>query len=185
MSNDYIQKHQTEIEKAIDHFQTELASLKTGRANPSLVENIFVESYGTKTPLIQLASISVPEARTINVEPWDKNLLKDIEKAINSVQLGLNAVIDGNIIRINIPQMTEEDRLKLVKILKEKLEHAKVSLRSIREKIKEEIVEAQKNNQLTEDDKYQFIKDLDEAIEEWNKKLIEVAEKKEKDIVTV
>lgn len=185
MANQFIKNHEAEVEEAFEHFKKEMSALRTGRANPALVENLLVESYGAKTPLLQLASISVPEPRTISIDPWDKNLLKDIEKAINISDTGLKAVVDGKIIRINLPQMTQEDREKLVKVLKEKLEHAKVSVRSIREKIKEEIVEAEKKKELTEDDKFDFLKQLDDEIEEWNKKLNEMAQNKEKEIMTV
>lgn len=185
MSNNYIKTHQPEVDKTIEHFKTEIASLRTGRANPALVENIFVEAYGVKTPLIQLASISVPEARTINIEPWDKNLVKDVEKGINVANLGFQAVVDGNLIRITMPQMTQEDREKLVKILKEKHEATKISIRNIREKIKEEIVAAEKNKDLTEDDRYNFVEELDKEIENWNKKLNEIAENKEAEIMKI
>jgi len=185
MPNEFIKKHQEEIDKAIEHFKSEVASLRTGRANPAMVENVFIEAYGAKTPLIQLASISVPEARTIRIEPWDKSIIKDIEKGINAADLGVQAVIDGNIIRINIPAMTEESRQELIKLLKERHERAKIAIRNIREDIKEAIVEAERKNELTEDDKYNYVEELDKAIEDWNSKLNELAEAKEKEIMTV
>lgn len=185
MANQFIQKKQADVEAAIEHFKSELSSLRTGRANPSLVQNILIDCYGVKTPLLQLASITTPEARQIKIEPWDKNLLKSIEKGISEANLGLQAVIEGNFLRITIPMMTEEDRLKLVKILNEKLEAAKISMRSIREKIKESILIAEKNKEITEDERYDFVEELDKAIGEWNKKLIEIAQAKEKEIMTI
>ena len=185
MPNEFIKKHQEEIDKTIEHFKAEIAALRTGRANPAMVENVFVEAYGAKTPLIQLASISVPEARTIRIEPWDKNIIKDIEKGINEANLGVQAVVDGNIIRINIPALTEESRQELIKLLRERHERAKIAIRNIREDIKEALIEAERNNELTEDDKYKFVEELDKATEDWNTKLNELAEAKEKEILTV
>lgn len=183
--NDYIKRHLDDVNKATEHFRLEIGGLRTGRANPALVEGIQVEVYGARTPLIQVASITVPEARVIRIEPWDKSIIKDVEKGINEANLGIQAVVDGNIVRITIPQMTEENRRDLVKILKEKLETAKVTMRSIREDIREEIITAEKNKSLTEDDKFSYLKQLDEEIDKWNKKLIELAEAKEKEIMTI
>ncbi|PIR93641.1 ribosome recycling factor [Candidatus Falkowbacteria bacterium CG10_big_fil_rev_8_21_14_0_10_39_11] len=185
MANKYIAQHQADVDKSIEHFKEDAASLRTGRANPALVENIQVESYGTMTPLKQVSSISVPESRVLVIEPWDKSILKAIEKAIGNANLGFQGVVDGTIVRITLPQMTEDNRTDLVKILKDKLEAAKVSVRSIREKIKEEIVKAEKNKELTEDDKFDFLKELDREIEVWNKKLDDFGDAKEKEIMTV
>lgn len=185
MANQYITRHQGEIDKAIEYFKEDVAVLSTGRANPALVEKVQVESYGVKTPLRQLASISVPEPKQLRIEPWDKNLLKEIEKAVNESNLGFQAVVDGDIVRITLPQMTEENRKDLIKILKDKLEHAKVSIRSIREKTKEAIVAAEKNKELTEDDKFDFLKELDKEVETWNKRIDDIGEAKEKEILTV
>jgi len=183
--NAFITKHQGEIDKSFDHFKSELSSLHTGRANPALVEDLQVESYGTMTPLKQISSISVPEPRVIRIEPWDKGILKEIEKAISNANMGFQGVVDGTIVRITLPQMTEENRLNLVKILKDKFETARVSVRSIRETIREEIVNAEKAKELTEDDKFDFLKQLDAEIEKWNKQLTEMVDKKEKEITTI
>jgi ribosome recycling factor len=185
MANQFIQKHQSDVNSAIEHFKTDIGSLRTGRANPALVQNVMVDCYGVKTPLMQLASISTPEPKQIKIEPWDKNLLKSIEKGISEANLGFAAVIEGNFLRITISQMTEEDRLKLVKILNEKLEAAKISMRSVREKIKDAILAGEKNKEIAEDDRYKFVDELDKEIGEWNKQLIEIAQKKEKEIMTV
>ena len=185
MANQFIQKHQADVDSAIEHFKTDISSLRTGRANPGIMQNVQVDCYGVKTPLMQLASITTPEPRQIKIEPWDKNLLKSIEKGISEANLGLQAIVESNFLRITVPMMTEEDRLKLVKILNEKLEAAKISMRSIREKVKDTILTAEKNKEIAEDARYQFVEELDKEIGNWNKQLIEIAQKKEKEIMTV
>jgi ribosome recycling factor len=185
MANQYIKNHQEEVDKAIEHLKSEIAGLRTGRANPAMVENLHVEVYGAKTPLIQVASISVPEARVLKIEPWDKSLVKDIEKAINTADIGIQATVDGTTIRIIIPQMTEENRKDLVKLLKERHERARISVRSIRDKVKEEILAAEKANELTEDDRYQYLEELDKQVTEWNKSIDALVDAKENEIMTV
>ncbi len=183
--NSYIVKHQESVTKAIEHFKDECNGLRTGRANPNMVEKILVESYGSKMPLNQLASISIPEPRVIRIEPWDKSITKAIEIAINESDMGVKASVDGNVVRINIPMMTEENRQDLVKLLRERLEESKIALRSIRENIREEIISAEKNKELTEDDKFDYLKELDKEIEGWNKTVQDIAEAKDKEIMTV
>ncbi|OGF31231.1 ribosome recycling factor [Candidatus Falkowbacteria bacterium RIFOXYD2_FULL_35_9] len=183
--NQYLKNIQPEVDKTIEHFKQELSSIRTGRANPTMIERVNVIAYGTPTPLMQLASIAVPEARSMRVEPWDKSLTKEIEKALVSADLGVSVSIDGSVVRVTMPLMTEENRRDLIKILKEKLEHTRISIRSIREKTKEDIVSAEKNKQITEDDKFDFQKELDKEVENWNKKLNDMAEAKEKEVMTV
>ena len=183
--NEYITKHEDDFLKAKEHFEKELQNIRAGRANPSMIEDIQVDSYGVKTPLKQLGSIGVQEARTMVVEPWDKNLLKDIEKAIIQADLGVSVQGESTLVRVSVPQMTEENRKDMVKVMNEKLEAAKVAVRSIREKVKEEIVEAEKNNELTEDDKFTFVKELDEKTQTETKELQEIGDAKEKEIITV
>jgi ribosome recycling factor len=185
MANQFITKHVEEVNKTIEHYKDDIATLRTGRANPGLVEMIHVDAYGSKMPIMQLASVSIPEPRIIRIEPWDKTLLKAVEKAITDANLGVSASVDGNIVRVTIPMMTEENRLELVKLLKGKTEDAKVALRSIREKIRESIMNAEKNNEITEDDKFDFLKELDKEIEAWNNKVAEFFAVKEKEILTV
>jgi len=185
MPNEFITKHEEDFDKAIEHFKSELNNLRVGRANPSVLENILVDAYGVKTPIKQMASISVPEARCMTVEPWDKNLLKDVEKAIIQAELGLSVTGESSRVRVTVSQMTEENRKDIVKSLNEKLEAAKVAVRSVREKIKEEIVDAEKNKAITEDDKYDYVKELDEKTQELTKKLQEMAEAKENEIMSI
>ena len=134
-----ISSHKPSYDKIIDHFQTEIAGIKTGRANPVIVENIMVEAYGAMTPLLQLASISVPQPRTIVIQPWDKTVAQAIEKAIVNSNIGLSPVAESGVVRLNIPPLTEEDRANLVKLLKTKTEDARIAIRGLRDKIKNEI----------------------------------------------
>ncbi|RJR32114.1 ribosome recycling factor [Candidatus Parcubacteria bacterium] len=180
-----IENFSKEFGQAIDFLKNEIAQIRTGRANPAMVENILIESYGTKTPLKQLSSISVPEARTIIIQPWDKNILKDVEKSIITARLNLSPAVDGGAIRLNIPPLTEENRKELVKMVGEKVEKTKISLRQIRDKIKDQILKEEKNKQITEDDRYDLIKDLDDTIKEYNEKVDNLGAEKEKEIMTI
>lgn len=183
--NEYIIKHEEEFKKAIEHFRHELSNLRAGRANPSMIEDVLVDAYGVKTPIKQLGSITVPEPRCMTVEPWDKSLLKEIEKALTYADLGFGIQGESTIVRVTVPQMTEENRKDLVKKLNEKLEAAKVAVRSVREKVKEEILAGEKAKEITEDDRYQFVEELDKKVGEMNKELQAMAEGKEKEIMTV
>lgn len=185
MSNEFLSKYQADFDSAVDHFKKELSNLRTGRANPSMVEDILVESYGVKTPIKQLGTIGVPEARSLTIEPWDKNLLKEIEKALTYADLGVGIKVDSTLVRVTVPQMTEENRKKLVKMMGEKLEEAKIAVRSVREKVKEEIVRAEKDGNITEDDRYDYVDELDKRVGELNKQFQELSDKKEQEILTV
>lgn len=183
--NEYITKHQEDFDKTIEHFKNELNNLRVGRANPSTIEGLLVDSYGVKTPLVQISSIAVPDARSMTVEPWDKNLLKEIEKALTVADLGYSISVESTLVRVTVPQMTEDTRKEIVKTLNEKLEASKVAVRAVREKVKEEITEAQKNKELTDDDKFDFVKELDEKTQELTKQLQEMGDGKEKEIMSV
>ena len=134
--NQYIKIKQADFIKAIDFFKKDITSLRTGRANPAMLDGLYVEAYGVKTALAGLASISVPEARSIVISPWDKTITKDIAKAITAADLGINPVNEGDKIRLVVPQLTEENRKELVKKLNEKMETARVAFRKIRVQIK-------------------------------------------------
>lgn len=185
MQNEFVQKFQPEFEKAIEHFKKELTGMRVGRANPAMIENVLVEAYGVKTPIMQVASIGVPEPRCLTVEPWDKNLIKDVEKALNYANLGLSIVAEKTLVRVIVPQMTEDNRKTMVKQLNEKLESAKGALRSIRDHAREEIVAEEKAKNITEDDKYVSMSELDKKVSELTNKLKEITEQKEKEIMLV
>ena len=183
--NQFMQKYDAEFNGVVDHYKQELGGIRAGRANPAMVENILADMYGVKTPIKQMASIGVQEARTMVIQPWDKNLIKEIEKAITMANLGLSVSSEALLVRVTVPQMTEENRKDLIKIMNEKLEAAKVSLRGVREKVKEEIVEAQKGSDITEDDRYQYVEEMEKKVAELNKVLQDLTESKEKEIMSV
>ncbi len=183
--NQFILQNKGEFDNAIEHLKKELGSLRTGRAQSALVENMLVEAYGSRQVLKQLASISIPEPRSISIEPWDKSIIKEVEKALQMSNLGLSIVNVGNKIFAKVPMMTEENRKELLKVLGQKLEAAKISIRQIRDKTKEAILKAEKDNGITQDDRYQYLADLDNYISDLNKKSQEICEEKEKEIMTI
>ena len=185
MVKDLIDKKKGDFEKAIEHYKEELGQLRTGRANVSLVDSLSVEYYGSKSPLKQVASISTPEPRTIVIAPWDKDCLVNIEKAVRESQLNLNPMNDGQVIRINIPPLTEERRKELVKVLNQKSEEARVSVRKTREAIWEEIQTLEESGKIGEDDKFSGKDRLQKVVDEYNSRIEEIREKKEGEIMTI
>jgi ribosome recycling factor len=183
--NTYIEAKKEDFVKAIDFFTKEIATLRTGRANPNMLEGVFVDAYGTKTPLNGVASINVPDGQSILVTPWDKGVIKEVEKAIVMAELGVGVVNEGDKVRLNIPKMTEENRRDLVKKLNEKLEHSRIQVRQIRDDIKTSIEQAEKDKEITEDDKFRFLKELEEEVARQNEALKEKRDKKEADIMTI
>lgn len=185
MYKEIISKKKPELEKSIEHFKEELGQLRTGRASVSMVENLQVDYYGAKSPLKQVANISIPEARTIVIAPWDKDNLVIIEKALRESQLNFNPNNDGQVIRINIPALTEERRKDLVKVLNQKSEDARIAVRKQRENAWEEIQESEKAGLMGEDDKFAGKDDLQKVVDEYNKKIEEIRAKKEEEILTI
>ena len=180
-----LENHRSEFESTVNHFKEELASVRTGRATPALVENILIEAYGTKTPLRQLASINTPDSRTLMVDPWDKSVIKEIEKDLNEASLGFSVTNEGKNLRLTIATLTEETRNDLIKALNQKAENTRKNVRGLRDKIKEEIQEAEKDKEITEDDRYKLQKDLDELTNSYNVKIKEMVEKKEIEVKTI
>jgi len=185
MHQEIIKNKQSEFEKAVEYFKIETGKLRTGRASAALVENLLVDYYGNKTPLKQVASINIPEPRLIVIQPWDTDSLANIEAAIKMSDLNLNPNNDGKVIRINIPSLNEERREELVKGLNKKAEEARISIRSIREDIWEEIQEMEKAGKITEDDKFQGKEKLQESVDDYNKQVEDIRERKEKEIMTI
>ena len=183
--NTYLQNKQNELTAATDHYKKDLATLRTGRANPALLDGVSVEAYGVKSPLNSLGNVSVVDARCLTIAPWDKSVLKDIEKGIIEANLGLGVVNEGDKIRLTIPQMTEENRKELVKKANEKMEKAKIAVRQIREEIKKAIDEAEGEKEINEDDKFRFLKELDEEVATRNEEIKELRDKKEKEIMEI
>ncbi len=141
----------TKMKKAIEALNNELGTIRTGRASPALVEHIKVDYHGVLTPLIQLASISVPESKTIAIHPWDRSIINNIDKAILKSELGLNPTNDGTNIRITIPALTEERRKDLIKIIHKRLEESRIHIRNVRREIVDELKQAEKNKQISQD----------------------------------
>jgi len=173
------------FEKALDFLRQEISSLRTGRATPALVEDIFVEAYGTKQPLKAVASISVADAKTINVDPWDKGLVQAVETAIRNSDLGISPVNDGKLIRLPLPDLNAERRQELIKVLHKKLEQARIALRKIREDVRAEIDKQEKVKTISEDEKFNEQDDLEMIVKDFNDKVRVIGEDKEKEITTI
>ena len=180
-----MQKTESKMSKAIAALEADYASVRAGRANPAILDKVTVEYYGVQTPLAQVGTISVPEARTIIIQPWDAGILKDIERAILSSDIGINPNNDGRVIRLNFPPLTEERRKELKKSISKRGEEAKVAVRNIRRDSIDEFKKQKKNNEITEDD----LKDLEEKVQKITDKYIEKIDKmvevKTKEIMTV
>ena len=185
MIKELIDKKKADFEKAVEYFKEELSQLRTGRASTSLVESLMVEYYGSTSPLKQVASINVPEPRTVVISPWDKDCLVNIEKAVRESQLNLNPMNDGQVIRINIPALTEERRKELVKLLNQKAEDARVSVRKNREALWDEIQKLEQDGKIGEDDKFAGKEKLQKVVDEYNGKIEEIRDKKEQEIMTI
>ncbi len=180
-----IDEYRADFQNVIDHYQKELQSLRTGRASAALVDSIHVDVYGQSMDLKSIASITTPDAKTLQIEPWDKTVVKEIEKALVDASLGMQPNVAGTVIRLIMPPMTEENRKNLAKILHQKEEVAKVSIRNIREKIKGEIQGQEKAKEISEDEKRRQLEHLDKTVAEWNGKVEKLTQEKEKDILTV
>ncbi|MFH1426661.1 MAG: ribosome recycling factor [Candidatus Kerfeldbacteria bacterium] len=171
--------------KAIENLKTELAGLRTSQATPTLVERITVDAYGSPMQLQELASISAPEPQLLVVQPWDKNQMKAIESALSDSDLGINPVVDGEIIRIAFPPLTEEKRTEMVKVMNDKVEDARIAVRKIREEHLKNLKKLQKDGDLSEDDYFRQEKEVQDTVDSVNNTIKEVAEAKEKELMTV
>ncbi len=177
-----LKEEEKKMEGAIKAFKDELGKLRTGRASLSLLDGIYINYYGNKTPLNQVASLSVPDSKTIAIQPWETKFITDIEKAISVSDLGLSPVNDGRVIRIILPPLTEERRLELVKRLKKMAEQAKVVIRNIRRNCNEDLKKLEKNKEITEDELRKSLDEVQKITDLFIVKVDEVAGKKEKEI---
>ncbi|MGX1901683.1 ribosome recycling factor [Thermolongibacillus altinsuensis] len=173
------------MDKAVQAFTRELATIRAGRANPALLEKLTVDYYGMPTPIIQLASIQVPEARLLVIQPYDKSIIKEIEKAILSSDLGLTPSNDGSVIRITIPPLTEERRRELVKLVKKYAEEAKVAVRNIRRDANDELKKMEKNGEITEDELRGYTDDIQKLTDDHIAKIDAITKDKEKEVMEV
>ena len=173
------------MDKSLEHLGEEFGSVRAGRANAKVLDRITVEYYGSETPLAGVASISSPDARTLVVQPWDTKLLRDIEKAIQMSDLGINPQNDGRVIRLIFPQLTEERRKELTKQVKKYGEEAKVSVRNVRRDAVDKMKKQQKASEITEDDYKIAEKDIQKLTDDFTKKVDDVIGKKEKELMAV
>ncbi len=177
-----INKIKPELDKVIVFLERELLKIRTGRATPSLVEDIEVDCFGQKFPLKQLAAISAPEFRQLLIQPWDKSYLEPIEKAISKSSMGASPVVDKDLIRLFLPPMNEDYRKSLLRILSEKQEDAKKTIRRWREQIWSEIQDGFRKGEIREDDKFKAKDKLQDLMDEYNQKIEEIRKRKEKEI---
>ena len=171
--------------KALEHVQEEFDAVRAGRANPKVLDRITVEYYGSETALNGVATISTPDARTLVIQPWDTKLLKDIQKAIQISDLGINPQNDGRVIRLVFPQLTEERRKDLVKQVKKYAEEAKVAMRNIRRDGMDYVKKLKKNSEITEDDQKKAEKDLQDLLDKMIKKVDDALAVKEKELMAI
>ena len=181
VKNNFVDKSK----KTISSFVDQLKKIRTGRASSNIVESVMVDYYGALTPLSQTASVSVPEARVILIQPWDKTMIKNIEKAILKAELGFNPSNDGNVIRINIPPLTEETRKELVKGAKNVAEQARVSIRNLRRDSNEHLKKLLKDHTITEDMEKQGLADIQKMTDNYIKEIDTILDKKEKEILEI
>jgi ribosome recycling factor len=182
MYREIIDKIKPECEKAIGFLDRELRKIRTGKASVALIEDISVECFGQRFPLRQLATISVPEPRQILIQPWDKSYIEGIFKALGGSNIGTIPVIEGNLIRINLPPLSEEFRENLIKLISEKQESTRKTIRHWREVAWDEIQEKFKEGKVREDDKFLAKEELQDLVDEYNEKIKEMIEKKKKEI---
>jgi ribosome recycling factor len=185
MPKQVIANAKEKMKKAIQAYTRELASIRAGRASASLLDRITVDYYGAPTPVNQLAGISTPEARLLVIQPYDKSILGEIEKAILKSDLGLNPSNDGSIIRIAIPQLTEERRKELAKVVKKESEEAKVAIRNIRRDANDDLKKLEKNGEITEDALRGYADDIQKITDEHISKIDQITKDKEKEIMEV
>ncbi len=185
MIQELIKEAEPKFQKSVEVMEEELAALHTGRASVSLVDSIMVDVYGTKSPIKAVANISIPEPRSILIQPWDKSNISQIESAIRDSDMKLNPVNTGENIRINLPELTEERRQEFVKIAKEKAENAKISVRNVRGDVLNAIKKAKADGKIGEDDMYYGEEQLQKVVDTYNGKIEESLSRKEKELLTI
>jgi len=179
---DLINKIKPELDKVINFLDRELQKIRAGRATPALVEDVIVECFGQKYPLKQLAAISTPEPKQILIQPWDKSYTEAITKALETTGTGANPIVDKDLIRINLPPLSEEFRKDLLHLISEKQEEARITVRRWREGAWDEIQERFREGEIREDDKFRAKDELQELVDEYNEKIEEIGERKKKEI---
>ncbi|EKD63663.1 MAG: hypothetical protein ACD_51C00231G0006 [uncultured bacterium] len=181
----YITSAKAEFEKAMTHLKDEYGKLQVGRAHPGLVEGLLVDAYGISQPLKAVASVTIPDAKTIQITPWDRSVISSVEKAIRESNLGLNPVNNGAGVILNIPPLTEERRVELSKVVKKLAEEAKIAIRNSRQTAHSKFKELEGAKQITEDEKFGAEADLQKVVDEYNKKIDEQEKVKVEQIMKI
>ena len=185
MIQDSINQHKEQFEKVMDRFHHELSSVRTGRANPALLSTVTVESYGSKMPLQQVANITVSDAKTLTISPWDKGQIQAIEKGIMEANLGFTPGNDGQVVRITLPMLTEDRRKEMVKLVGQIAEQARIGVRQVREDIIKSVKRMETDGDATKDDVASAQKKVQSIIDDYNSQIKNISEEKEKELMTV
>ncbi len=180
-----LESMQERMEKVIDNLEMNYSEIRAGRANPAILNRVSVEYYGVPTPINQVASVSVPEARLIVIQPWDRSILSQIEKAIEKADIGIHPMNDGQVIRLSFPELTEERRKEIVKDVKKTAEEAKVAARNVRRDEMDEAKAKLKNKEISEDEEKSLEDKIQKETDKYVAKIDEIADKKEKEIMSV
>ncbi len=178
-------KTKEKMEKCLDSLNRDYKAVRAGRANPAILDRVTVDYYGVPTPLNQMAAISVPEPRMLMIQPWDASTLKEIEKAINTAEIGINPSNDGKVIRLAFPALTEERRKELVKDISKRAEEGKVAVRNVRRDAMDDIKKLKKDNQITEDDQKDGEKKLQDITDSYIKQIEEMEKAKEQEVLSI
>jgi ribosome recycling factor len=185
MVKDTLQMARTAMDKAIDALKRDFSKVRTGRASISLLDDVRVDYYGTPTPLNQVGTMTVPEPRMITIQPWEKNLIPEIEKAIHKADLGLNPSSDGSLVRIIIPPLTEERRKEMVKVIKRMGEESKVAIRNARREANDTLKKLEKEKEISEDELKRAEKEVQEFTDQYVKKVDDLVANKEEEVMEV
>lgn len=185
MIDNYLNELTPKLEKALNHLETELSTIHTGRAQASLLDGVSVEVYGQRQPVKAIASISIPEPRQIVIQPWDKSIASQIEGAIRDSDLGLNPVNAGDVIRINIPELTTERRQQFVKMAKEMTEEARIAVRNARQDVLNEAKKAKNSSEISEDELHRAETEVQKFVEKYNKSIDDIFHAKEKELTQI
>lgn len=178
-------KTKEKMEKCLTALERDYAAVRAGRANPAVLDKVMVDYYGVPTPINQMAAVSVPEARLLVIQPWDASTLRDIEKAINTADIGINPQNDGKVIRLTFPQLTEEHRKTLQKDISKRGEEAKVAIRNVRRDAMDDVKKLKKDNEITEDEQKDAEKKLQDITDDYVKQVETITKKKEEEVLSI
>ena len=178
-------KTKEKMEKCLTALERDYAAVRAGRANPAVLDKVMVDYYGVPTPINQMAAVSVPEARLLVIQPWDASTLREIEKAINTADIGINPQNDGKVIRLTFPQLTEEHRKTLQKDISKRGEEAKVAIRNVRRDAMDDIKKLKKDNEITEDEQKDAEKKLQDITDDYVKQVEAITKKKEEEVLSI